>query len=59
MRPRWTVPAGDLRVRVPYGALGTLSGDGHDGDSHHRLQLWPGAPGGVTVLKQHADPVAK
>ena len=53
---RVDVPAGGLRARVSYGALDSLSLDGLDGDDHYRVQLWPGGPVLVSVLKQRPSP---
>jgi hypothetical protein len=42
------------RARVSYGALDTLSENGLSGDDHYRVQLWPGLPTAVSVLKQRS-----
>lgn len=51
---RIEIPSGSYRVRASYGALDTLSKDGLSGDDHYRVQLWPGSPTAVQVLKQRS-----
>jgi hypothetical protein len=51
---RIELPSGSYRVRVSYGALDTLSKDGLSGDDHYRVQLWPGSPTTVQILKQRS-----
>jgi len=51
---RIEIPSGSHRVRVSYGALDTLSEDGLSGEDHYRVQLWPGPPTAVHILKQRA-----
>jgi hypothetical protein len=45
---------GNYRVRVSYGALGSVSEDGLSGEDHYRVQLWLGPPTPVRVLKQRS-----
>ena len=49
---RIEVSPGTYRIRVSYGALGTLSEDGLSGDDRYRLQLWLAASTAVRILKQ-------
>jgi hypothetical protein len=51
---RIEIRSGSYRVRVSYGALDTLSKDGLSGEDHYRVQLWPGSPAAVRVLKQRS-----
>ena len=51
---RVEVRPGCYRARVSYGALDTLSEDRLSGDDHYRVQLWPGLPTAVHVLKQRS-----
>ena len=51
---RIDVPPGCYLSRVSYGGLNSLSEDGLRGDDHYRIQLWPGAPSGVNVIKQRS-----
>jgi hypothetical protein len=49
---RIEVAPGSYRVRVSYGALDTLSGDGLSGDDRYRLQLWLATAIAVRIPKQ-------
>lgn len=49
---RFSVPAGDLKARVVFTCLGTLSEDGLDGEDRYVVHLWPGKAESVRVLKQ-------
>jgi hypothetical protein len=49
---RIDVPPGCYLARVSYGGLNSLSEDGLRGDDHYRIQLWPGAPSEVRVIKE-------
>ena len=49
---RLDVPAGPLRVRVLLAGLDSLSEDGLEGDDRYRVELWPGDPVALEVLKQ-------
>ena len=51
---RIDVEPGSYRVRVSYGALSALSVNGLEGDDHYRVQLWPGDPAGVRVVKERS-----
>ena len=48
---RLDVPAGVLRVRVLFTGLDSLSEDGLEGDDRYRIELWPGGPIALEVLK--------
>lgn len=52
---RIEVSPATYRVRVCYGALGTVSANGLEGDDRYRLQLWPAPSSGVRILKQRAE----
>ena len=52
---RIEVARGTYRVRVCYGALGTVSANGLEGDDRYRLQLWPAPSSEVRILKQWAQ----
>ena len=45
-------PTGDLKARVLFSGLDTLSEDGLEGEDRYRVQLWPGKADGVRVLKR-------
>ncbi|WP_083528721.1 hypothetical protein [Hyphomicrobium sp. CS1BSMeth3] len=52
---RFSVPAGNLKARVLFTGLGTLSSDGLEGEDRYVVHLWPGKAEGVRVLKQWND----
>jgi hypothetical protein len=52
---RLSVPAGELKARVVFTGLGTLSSDGLEGEDRYVVHLWPGKAEGVRVLKQWKD----
>lgn len=49
----FTVPAGTYRVRAYHASLGTLRGNGLEGDDHYRIVLWPGEYCPPMVLKRY------
>lgn len=49
---RFSAPAGDLKARVVFTGLGTLSADGLEGQDRYAVHLWPAKAEGVRVLKQ-------
>jgi hypothetical protein len=49
---RVALAPGAYRVRVSYGGLDSLSADGLDGADHYRVQLWPGAPLALRIVKE-------
>ena len=46
------MPAGVLRVRVLFAGFDSLSEDGLEGDDRYHIEIWPGAPIALEVLKQ-------
>jgi hypothetical protein len=54
---RMNVPPGRYAARVLYANLDRLSPDGLDGEDFYRVELWPGAPSELRVLKRQPDPV--
>jgi hypothetical protein len=48
---RIAVQPGPYRVRVSYSGLDHVSADGIEGDDFYRVQLWPQAPGALSVVK--------
>lgn len=49
---RIQVPPGCYRVRVFYGGLDTLRGNGLEGDDFYKVILWPSSAEGIRILKQ-------
>jgi hypothetical protein len=49
---RLRIAPGSYAARVSYARLADLSDDGLEGDDHYRVQLWPGPPAPVNVLKR-------
>lgn len=52
---QFAVPAGNLKARILFSGLDTLSEDGLDGEDRYCVQLWPGKADGVHVLKQREE----
>lgn len=52
---RFPVPVGDLKARVVFTGLGTLSEDGLEGEDRYFVHLWPGKIESIRVLKQWND----
>jgi len=52
---RFVIEPGSYRARVSYGALNDLSADGFEGRDHYRVQLWPGAPTPIAVIKRRPE----
>lgn len=48
---RIAVAPGSYRVRVSYSGLDHVGADGIEGDDFYRVQLWPQAPGTLSVVK--------
>lgn len=48
------VPPGWYRVRASARGLRTVRENGLEGDDEYRIDLWPAAPTGVTVVKSHS-----
>jgi hypothetical protein len=51
---RIDVSPGCYFSRVSYGGLNTLSEDGLRGNDVYRIQLWPGVPSAVSVIKRRS-----
>lgn len=49
---RIPLPPGTYRARALFAGLDSLSEDGLDGDDRYRVELWPGAPLLLDVLKR-------
>lgn len=52
---RLYIGPGSYAVRVSYARLTDLSDNGLEGDDHYRVQLWPGPPAPVNVLKRRPE----
>jgi len=46
------VPHGIYQARVLFAGLSTLSDDGLEGDDRYRIDLWPGPPRELRIIKQ-------
>lgn len=55
---RLQVAPGSYRARVQFGALGTLSADGLNGDDHYRISLWPAPAEALQIVKQYGEAAA-
>ncbi len=52
---RIVLEPGSYRARILYGALGSLSKDGLDGDDHYSILLWKSAETGTLVVKRRSN----
>jgi hypothetical protein len=49
---RVKAPRGNLRVRLLFAGLNTISADGLEGGDSYHVHLWAGAPSGLQILKR-------